>query len=78
VFVDGCYWHGCPEHGQRRPGANYSYWGPKIARNIERDRIHDATLSAAGWTVVRVWEHVAVESAVATVRDALGLDAASV
>ena len=78
VFVDGCYWHGCPEHGQRRSGANKSYWGPKIARNVERDRAHDAALSAAGWTVVRIWEHTALESAIASVRDALGLETPSV
>jgi DNA mismatch endonuclease (patch repair protein) len=56
VFVDGCFWHGCPEHGTR-PRTNASYWSAKIARNVERDRLNDAELSGAGWTVVRVWEH---------------------
>lgn len=56
VFVDGCFWHCCPEHG-RQPGVNGGYWGPKLERNIARDRAADAALTAAGWTVVRVWEH---------------------
>lgn len=71
VFVDGCYWHGCPEHGRREGGLNQEYWGPKIARNVERDRLHDAALQAAGWRVVRIWEHTPAETAVAHVNQAL-------
>lgn len=56
VFVDGCYWHGCPEHGAT-PQSNREYWLAKIARNQERDRRADHALRGAGWTVVRVWEH---------------------
>lgn len=56
VFVDGCFWHRCPEHGNE-PRSNSTYWGPKLARNVERDRGVDARLAAAGWRVVRVWEH---------------------
>ena len=56
VFVDGCFWHGCPEHSAP-PKTNPGYWGPKIARNIERDKEHDKRLLAAGWTIVRVWAH---------------------
>lgn len=56
VFVDGCFWHGCPEHGTS-PKTNASYWSAKIARNMERDRQNDAELGDAGWSVVRVWEH---------------------
>jgi DNA mismatch endonuclease, patch repair protein len=56
VFVDGCFWHGCPDHSSP-PKQNQGYWGPKIARNIERDEEHDAKLNAAGWRVVRVWAH---------------------
>ena len=56
VFVDGCYWHGCPEHGTAAR-TNANYWGPKIARNRERDIETDQRLTDAGWTVVRVWEH---------------------
>src|ERR1700759_4905576 len=59
VFVDGCFWHACPEHGSK-PRANEWYWGPKLVRNVERDRINDAALILAGWTVVRLWEHVPI------------------
>jgi DNA mismatch endonuclease (patch repair protein) len=64
VFVDGCYWHGCPEHG-RVPKVNVAYWGPKLARNVERDRDNTAALEAGGWTVLRFWEHQDVELAAA-------------
>jgi len=56
VFIDGCFWHGCPEHSQR-PKQNSQYWGPKISRNIERDAEQDARLAAGGWMVLRFWEH---------------------
>jgi DNA mismatch endonuclease (patch repair protein) len=56
VFVDGCFWHCCPEHG-RQPGVNGGYWGPKLERNVARDRTADKALTSAGWTVIRVWEH---------------------
>ena len=62
VFVDGCFWHGCPEHGVR-PRTNRDYWDAKIARNVARDRRNDEALDAAGWTVVRVWEHEKPEEA---------------
>jgi DNA mismatch endonuclease (patch repair protein) len=56
VFVDGCFWHRCPEHGNT-PRANSAYWGPKLDRNVARDRDVDATLSSVGWEVLRAWEH---------------------
>jgi DNA mismatch endonuclease, patch repair protein len=56
VFVDGCFWHGCPEHGSW-PKQNADWWREKIEANQRRDRDTDARLKAAGWTVVRVWEH---------------------
>lgn len=56
VFVDGCFWHRCPIHATH-PAANADYWQAKFDRNVERDRADDAALEAAGWTVVRVWEH---------------------
>ncbi len=62
VFIDGCWWHGCTEH-YRPPASNTTYWSRKVARNRERDRLADQALSGAGWTVVRVWEHEAPESA---------------
>lgn len=70
VFVDGCYWHSCPEHGTS-PSRNADYWAPKLARNVERDREHDLALQEAGWTVVRVWEHEPIPEAVRTVEAAL-------
>ncbi len=71
VFVDGCFWHACPDHGGQ-PSVNQSYWGPKLRRNVERDRAADAALAAAGWQVVRLWEHVPLADAVAEVVAALG------
>ena len=71
VFVDGCFWHVCPEHG-RDPTVNEWYWAPKLRRNMERDRAADAALAAAGWQVVRVWEHEPLDAAIAAVVAALG------
>lgn len=62
VFVDGCYWHGCPEHGTQ-PATNRQFWAGKVRRNQERDRETDARLAEAGWTVLRVWEHEDAEEA---------------
>lgn len=56
IFVDGCFWHSCPTHG-RQPTVNEHYWSPKLAGNAQRDRDQAAALSAAGWTVMRFWEH---------------------
>jgi DNA mismatch endonuclease (patch repair protein) len=56
VFVDGCFWHGCPVHGTW-PKANAEWWRAKILRNVQRDRDTDETLSEAGWKVLRFWEH---------------------
>jgi DNA mismatch endonuclease (patch repair protein) len=63
VFVDGCFWHGCPDHGTS-PRANAAWWREKIEANRRRDRDTDERLSDLGWTVVRCWEHEGpVESA---------------
>lgn len=56
VFVDGCYWHGCPEH-YRPARKNEAFWSAKITGNRRRDDETDTQLRAAGWTVVRIWEH---------------------
>ena len=68
VFVDGCYWHGCPEHGRREHKVNGWYWGPKIERNRRRDQDTTERLRAAGWEVVRVWEHEDPEAAAERVK----------
>ncbi|MFJ8165044.1 very short patch repair endonuclease [Streptomyces sp. NPDC096136] len=56
VFVDGCFWHGCPDHFVP-PKTNPSYWRDKIGGNVRRDRETDARLAAEGWLVMRFWEH---------------------
>ncbi|MET4924324.1 very short patch repair endonuclease [Streptomyces sp. PSRA5] len=56
VFIDGCYWHGCPEH-YVAPRTNSGYWSTKVAGNIARDRDTDQRLSEAGWSILRFWEH---------------------
>jgi DNA mismatch endonuclease (patch repair protein) len=56
IFVDGCFWHGCPDHGSK-PRTNSLYWHAKIERNVARDREQNALLSEAGWQIVRIWEH---------------------
>lgn len=56
VFIDGCYWHACPEHGTVAR-SNASYWSEKLARNVARDADTTEQLLAAGWTVLRFWEH---------------------
>jgi DNA mismatch endonuclease (patch repair protein) len=71
VFVDGCFWHACPDHGSK-PKNNDWYWSPKLAKNVERDRAADQALAQAGWTVVRLWEHVPLAEAIDAVVAAVG------
>lgn len=61
VFVDGCFWHGCPVHGGR-PSTNAEYWSAKLARNLDRDRLQTSALQDAGWTVIRIWEHENIDN----------------
>ena len=56
VFVDGCFWHGCPRH-YIVPGNNAEFWRRKLGARRDRDRLVNRTLRRAGWSVVRVWEH---------------------
>jgi DNA mismatch endonuclease (patch repair protein) len=70
VFVDGCFWHGCPEH-LSWPKANRDWWRTKISATIARDRRNDAVLRAAGWAVIRIWEHDSVQLAADLVVSAL-------
>jgi DNA mismatch endonuclease (patch repair protein) len=71
VFVDGCFWHGCPEHGTR-PRSNSEWWTTKLAANRARDRDTERLLRDLGWTVVRVWEHesphLAAERVISAIR----------
>jgi DNA mismatch endonuclease (patch repair protein) len=62
VFLDGCFWHGCPVHG-RTPRLNSEFWSAKIERNRKRDDRNSAALEAAGWVVLRYWEHDDLEKA---------------
>ena len=56
IFVDGCFWHGCPKC-YRRPKSNISFWQRKVAQNMRRDRSVGRQLRIDGWKVVRIWEH---------------------
>ncbi|MER5256284.1 very short patch repair endonuclease [Streptomyces sp. NPDC002855] len=66
VFIDGCYWHGCPEH-YVPPKTNKGYWSGKVAGNIARDRDTDRHLAEAGWEVLRFWEHESPDECASTV-----------
>ena len=73
VFVDGCFWHGCPEH-YATPGTNTPFWKAKISRNIARDEEVNRQLQELGWTVLRFWEHDIegeIDSVIVAIRDAL-------
>ena len=70
VFVDGCFWHGCPEH-QVIPRSNRDYWVPKLRRNVERDREVDEALTGAGWQVIRIWEHESDDVAALRIEEAV-------
>lgn len=73
VFVDGCFWHGCPHH-RPLPKSNRDFWLAKVRGNRRRDRRNTRTLKTAGWTVVRIWEHTVVRTpgrALASVRRAM-------
>lgn len=72
VFVDSCFWHGCPDH-MTWPEANASWWRSKIEGNYRRDRNTDARLAAAGWLSVRVWEHEAPNAAAVRIAEAVAV-----
>lgn len=56
IFVDGCFWHGCPAHSHL-PKSHKNYWHPKLRKNVERDKAKNERLEAEGWKVLRLWEH---------------------
>lgn len=68
VFVDGCFWHRCPEHAIP-PRNNASWWAAKLQRTVDRDRDTDRRLCGAGWLSLRVWEHEPPDQAAARVHD---------
>lgn len=70
VFIDGCFWHSCPQHGTT-PQRNSQYWNAKLARNLDRDRSYTKLLEEAGWAVLRFWEHHDPEDAAMTVLQVL-------
>jgi DNA mismatch endonuclease (patch repair protein) len=74
VFVDGCFWHGCPQHGTR-PKQNRKFWDTKLTRNRARDRQVTRKLRAEGWKVLRIWEHSLKipESVIARIHRALAI-----
>ncbi len=70
VFVDGCFWHGCPVH-HTAAKTNTSFWAQKVSVNRARDRDTDRRLAEAGWSVIRVWEHESVAAAVDVIEAAV-------
>ncbi|MDQ1443782.1 MAG: mismatch endonuclease, patch repair protein [Acidimicrobiaceae bacterium] len=70
VYVDGCFWHSCPDHATV-PNSNRDWWVAKLEANVERDRDTDARLEYAGWRVVRVWAHEPVQVAADQIADAV-------
>lgn len=70
VFIDGCYWHACPLHGTSAK-SNPEYWSTKLARNVARDGDTNAKLTAAGWTVLRFWEHEDPAEVASTIEEAV-------
>jgi DNA mismatch endonuclease (patch repair protein) len=71
IFIDGCFWHGCPIHGSRQTARNATYWTRKIARNKERDAEQVQRLEKAGWRALRFWEHEEPAQIAAAIRAAL-------
>lgn len=69
VFIDGCFWHGCPEHGSV-PASNGDWWAAKLEGNRVRDADTDNQLRVSDWTVIRLWEHVPIDEMVRIVLSA--------
>ncbi len=70
VFLDSCFWHGCPDHGTW-PKANAEWWRAKIERNTQRDADTDARLRDAGWLPIRIWEHERPQAAAERIAEAV-------
>lgn len=69
VFIDGCFWHACPQHATQ-PASNAEWWQTKLARNVARDRDTDRHLEELGWSVLRFWEHDDMTAAAQVVHEA--------
>jgi DNA mismatch endonuclease (patch repair protein) len=69
VFLDGCFWHSCPEHHRRATGGTAEFWTDKIDGNKRRDADIDQRLHQASWEIIRVWEHEEPTRVAACVRD---------
>lgn len=74
VFIDGCFWHGCPHCHRKLPKTNCEYWERKIKRNVELAQLHDKQLQRDGWTIVRIWEHEMADKAIIRARILRALD----
>lgn len=68
VFIDGCFWHGCPHCQRKLPKTNREYWERKIEHNVELAQLHDEQLQRDGWTIVRIWEHEMADTAIIRAR----------
>ncbi|MFE2301007.1 very short patch repair endonuclease [Streptomyces sp. NPDC059445] len=77
VFMDGCFWHGCPEHATQ-PKANAEWWRAKLSKNMARDRETTDHLLALGWTVLRFWEHEPSSEVARTIRTSLAAQQSSI
>jgi DNA mismatch endonuclease, patch repair protein len=82
IFIDGCFWHGCPYCRRKLPQANHEYWERKISRNVELTALNNQALTGNGWAAVRIWEHemkdqVARTAIRARIRQALAKEHAS-
>lgn len=73
VFIDGCFWHGCPQHATL-PKRNADYWVPKLRQNVQRDRETTTLLHEAGWTVLRFWEHEDADAVAQAIVDVVNTD----
>jgi DNA mismatch endonuclease (patch repair protein) len=76
VFIDGCFWHGCPDHGTT-PRTHAEYWVRKLELNQRRDAETATRLRSEGWTVVRIWEHEALDAALRRIEDGLSASQAA-
>ncbi len=68
VFIDGCFWHGCPYCRRKLPKTNRKYWERKIKRNVALAKSHNRQLRRDGWTVIRIWEHEIADRSRSTTR----------